>query len=483
MKKNLLLRLTSLGLALVMTAAVTACGKKEEAVEETEAKPEKITMTFDSCMTAENGIDEVCAKYKELTGIELDLTKPDHDKYYENVTLSFASGNQSDVIEMNSSNYAQYATEKKLWDMTKAWEKSTSPAKSIVDQSYIDALMLNGKFYGFPTAAGNGTVTYIRQDWLDEAGEDMPEDYKGFLDMLRTFKERGNGTIPLTAAGILNSDAPYDIFMREFYQDAKPDFYQKADGTWADGFSEPAMLGAMQRFQDAYKEGLLDETIVTNETKSCRDKFNDGLVGAFNYWAGSWAVKLEESPPGATLAALPAIAEVRNSGGYTGRVPLDMVITTNCEMPESVFENLVLYSHDGGEGQMLFTHGVEGVHYQKNDDGSITALPLKADPSKVVDKSFYAPEYSISNWTDPMPLDSRVQDSLNVFTQCRSLAKVTPASSVLAENQDKLTEIRKSVLADVLHGNMTPDEAMQKYNKDASSIVEAILADFSEAQN
>ncbi|MBQ6555401.1 MAG: hypothetical protein IJL89_09220, partial [Firmicutes bacterium] len=108
MKKNLLLRLTSLGLALVMTAAVTACGKKEEAVEETEAKPEKITMTFDSCMTAENGIDEVCAKYKELTGIELDLTKPDHDKYYENVTLSFASGNQSDVIEMNSSNYAQY---------------------------------------------------------------------------------------------------------------------------------------------------------------------------------------------------------------------------------------------------------------------------------------------------------------------------------------------------------------------------------------
>ena len=483
MKKNLLLRLTSLGLAVVAAVSVTACGKKNETVEETELKPEKITMTFDSCMTTENGVDEVCAKYKELTGIELELKKPDHDKYYDVVKLSFASGDQSDVIEMNSSNYAQYSAEKKLWDMTKEWEKSDSAAKGIVDQSYVDTLMLNGKLYGFPTVAGNGTVTYVRQDWLDEAGKSLPADYEGFLDMLRTFKARGNGTIPLTAAGILNSDAPYDIFMREFYQDAIPDFYQKEDGTWADGFSEPAMLGAMQRFQDAYKEGLLDETIVTNETKSCRDRFNDGLVGAFNYWAGSWGMKLEDGTPGAKLSALPAIAEVKNSGGYIGRVPLAMVITTNCEMPESVFKNLILYSHDGGEGQMLFTHGVEGVHYQKNDDGSITALPQKADPSKLVEKTFYAPEYSISAWSDPMPLDSRVQASLDVFAQCRSFAKVTPASEVLAENQDKLTEIRKSVLADVLHGNMTPDEAMQRYNKEASSIVEAILADFSTLQN
>ncbi|MBQ6554612.1 MAG: extracellular solute-binding protein, partial [Firmicutes bacterium] len=176
MKKNLLLRLTSLGLAVVAAVSVTACGKKNETVEETELKPEKITMTFDSCMTTENGVDEVCAKYKELTGIELELKKPDHDKYYDVVKLSFASGDQSDVIEMNSSNYAQYSAEKKLWDMTKEWEKSDSAAKGIVDQSYVDTLMLNGKLYGFPTVAGNGTVTYVRQDWLDEAGLEMPSD-------------------------------------------------------------------------------------------------------------------------------------------------------------------------------------------------------------------------------------------------------------------------------------------------------------------
>ena len=500
MKKKLI-RLTSMGLAAVMTFGLAACtgngggsnGGGSASLEYT--KPDSIKMTFDTCMTPENGVNDVCAKYEELTGIKLELEKPDHAKYYEKITLSFASGNPSDVIEMGSTYYPENANNGALWDMTDAWENTTAHCKEIIDESYVDALKMDVRdgsgmrLYGFPTVAGNGTITYVREDWLKDAGMDLPTDYDGFIKMLRAFKERGSngktpGAIPLTAAGLLNNgETPYDIYLREFYQDAIPDFYQKEDGTWVDGFSEPAMAGAMQRFQDAYKEGLLDETIITNETKSCRDKFNDGLVGAFNYWAGSWGMKLEDGTPGAKLSALPAIDEVRNSGGYIGRVPLAMVITSDCEMPEAVFNDLILYSHDGGEGQMLFTHGVEGVHYTKNDDGSITALEQKADPSKLVEKSFYAPEYSITSWTDPMTLDSRVQASLDVYLQCRSLAKVAPASSVLTENQDKLTEIRKSVLADVLHGNTTVDEAMQKYNKDSSAIVEAILADLSSSQN
>lgn len=479
MKKNLLLRLTALGLAVITVLGMTACGKQEEEAAVDDNKPEKISLTFDSCMTEENGVDQVCDKYKELTGIELDLTKPDHDKYYENVTLSFASGKPSDVIEMNATYYAQNVADKNLWDMTKAWEKTTAPAKGIVDETYVNALLLDGKLYGFPTVAGNGTVTYVRQDWLDEANIDMPSNYEEFLDMLRAFKAKGENIIPITAAGILNSDAPYDIFLREFYQDAIPDFYQKEDGTWVDGFAEDAMKQAMQRFQDAYKEGLIDATVVTNDTSSCRKKFNDGLVGAFNYWAGTWGMKLEDGTPGSKLSAMPAIEEVKNSGGYTGRVPLAMVITSNCENPEGVFEHLVLYSHDGGEGQMLFTHGVEGVHYTKNDDGTITAMSQLADPTKTVEKSFYAPEWCITNWTDPLQLDERVNASLNVYLQDKSLALIPPASAALTENQDQIYQIRSRVLADVLHGNTTVDEAMQKYNSEASKYVEAVLADLS----
>jgi len=491
MKKNLLIRLTSLGLAVITAMGMAACGETTgpetpgggQTAEYT--KPDSIKMTFDTCMTFENGLQDVCDEYKNQTGITLELEKPDHAKYYEKITLAFASGTPSDAIEMGSTYYPENANNGALWDMTDAWENTTAPAKSIIDESYVDALKIDVKdgsgprLYGFPTVAGNGTVTYVRQDWLDDMGIAMPTTYDEFIDMLRKFKTRGSGTIPLTAAGLLNNgETPYDIYLREFYQDAIPDFYQKEDGTWVDGFSEPEMEAALTRLHDAFAEGLIDGEIVTNKTSTCRDKVNAGLVGCFNYWAGMWCAKLEDSTtgtdPNAKFAAMPIIKE---AGHYTERVPTALVITNNCENPVGVFEDLIMYSHDGDKGQMLFTHGVVDKHYTDNGDGTCTALPYYEDPTKLCEKSFYAPELSISEWNDPIALDPRVEESLAVFRDNRTFATVPVVSDVISENLSNLNVVKGEVAANVLHGNITVQEGMAKYNKDAGKYVEAILAD------
>jgi len=492
MKKKII-RLTSMGLAAVMTFGLAACtgngsnGNNDGGSASLEyTKPDSIKMTFDTCMTPENGVNDVCAKYEELTGIKLELEKPDHAKYYEKITLSFASGNPSDVIEMGSTYYPENANNGALWDMTDAWENTTAHCKEIIDESYVDALKMDVRdgsgmrLYGFPTVAGNGTITYVREDWLKDAGMDLPTDYDGFIKMLRAFKERGSngktpGAIPLTAAGLLNNgETPYDIYLREFYQDAIPDFYQKEDGTWADGFSEPEMAAALTRFREAFAEGLIDGEVVTNKTSTCRDKFNSGLVGAFNYWAGMWDAKLEDNTPGAKLLPMPAIKE---TGGYTERVPTALVITNNCSNPVGVFEDLIMYSHDGGEGQMLFTRGVEGEHYEVKEDGTTVALKYLEDPTKDVEKSFYAPELSITKWDDPIKLDPRVENSLEVFRSNRKFATVPVVSDVISDSLANLNVIKGEVCANVIHGNLTVDEGMEKYNKEAAPYVEAILAD------
>ncbi|MBQ6553899.1 MAG: extracellular solute-binding protein [Firmicutes bacterium] len=488
MKKKLI-RLTSMGLAAVMAFGLAACtngggstGGGGGTASNEYTKPESIKMTFDTCMTPENGVNDVCKKYEELTGIKLELEKPDHNKYYEKITLAFASDNPADVIEMGSTYYPENANNGALWDMTDAWENTTAHCKEIIDESYVEALKMDVRdgsgmrLYGFPTVAGNGTITYVREDWMKDAGyNEPPTDYAGFIDMLRKFKARGNGAIPLTAAGLLNNgETPYDIYLREFYQDAKPDFYQKEDGTWADGFSEPEMAAALTRLREAFAEGLIDGEIVTNKTSTCRDKFNSGLVGAFNYWAGMWDAKLEDNTPGATLIPMPAIAE---TGGYTERVPTAMVITNKCTNPVGVFEDLIMYSHDGGEGQMLFTRGVEGEHYEKKEDGTTVALPYIEDPTKPVEKAFYAPELSITTWDDPIALDPRVENSLEVFRSNRKFATVPVVSDVISDSLANLNVIKGEVVANVLHGNLSVDEGMEKYNKEAAPYVEAILAD------
>ena len=486
MKKNVLKRVSALGLSMLMVTSLTGCPKSNEAPFTLEGGdpddlPAEISMMVDTSMTEENGLQMVCDEYEKQTGIKLTFEKPDHAKYYEKVTLSFASEEPNDIIEMGSTYYPELANSGALWDMTEAWENSTSNCKQIVDEAYVDALRINGQLFGFPMAAGNGTITYVRQDWLDEAGLDAPKNYDEFVEMLRAFKSRGNGAIPLTAAGLLNTETPYDIYLREFYQDAVPDFYKDPEtGKYVDGFAEDKMVEAITRLRDAYQEGLIDAEIVTNKTSTCRDKLGSGLVGAFNYWAGMWSLKLQRSMNEGQLVAIPPIEE---TGGYTERVPTAMAMSIYAPNKAAIFEHFLMYSHDGGEGQMLFTHGVKDVHYKYNADGTCEALPYISDPDNKVEKSMYAPELTITEWEDPIPLDPMVESSLAEFRKNRVFATVPIVNDTISQNLADLNVVKNVVVANAVTGKTSVEEAMQYYEEKGSYYANAILEDLNSDAN
>jgi len=190
-----------------------------------------------------------------------------------------------------------------------------------------------------------------------------------------------------------------------------------------------------------------------------------------------WNAKLEDNTkaadPNAVLAPIPPIEETY----YIERVPTAMVITNTAENPEGIFKYFIQYSHDGGEGQMLFTRGVKDKHYKENPDGTVEALGYYEDPTNLVEKSFYAPELSITEWDDPISLDSRVENSLAMFQQYRKFATVPIVSDVISENLANLQTVRGEVVANVVHGNMSVDEGLADYENRAKGYVDAILAD------
>lgn len=503
MKKNLFRRATAVGLSVLMAAGFTACadkGLQEARLEagDPDDKPAEVTLMADTIMTFENGIEDVAKEYEANKGIKLSIEKPDHAKYYEKVTMSFASEEPADVIEMGSTYYPELANSGALWDMTQAWDSSELKGTGIVEESYVNALKINGKLFGFPMAAGNGTCTYVREDWLDQAKAnhevsftEYPTNYNDFIDMLESFKNKTDGAIPLTAAGLIQAETPYDIYLREFYQDAIPDFY--FNGTeYVDGFAEDAMMGpngALARLRDAYQKGLIDAEIVTNKTSTCRDKVGQGLVGAFNYWAGMWSKKLNKSlKDKGNLVAIPAIPETQ--GGYTERVPTAFAMSIYCDKKAATFKHFILYSHDGGEGQMLFTHGCEGEHYNytsqshdpKDPNCTAEALGYKEDPSTPVEKSFYAPELTITNWHDPIPLDPLVDESLKLFRQNRRFADVPIVTEAIAENLSDLNDLKGQVIAEAVKGKYDSidaalEAAKKEYEEVGSYYASAILDD------
>ncbi|MBP3887678.1 MAG: extracellular solute-binding protein [Cellulosilyticum sp.] len=489
-------KLFSLGLGGLLAFSMVGCGSTSSTTEETTSndtttgevvKPEKISMMVNGTfLKPTQDQNSLVAKYKELTGIDLELISIDHNSYNDQLALAFASGDVADVVILSAEYYSAYASQGALADISEYWENSETKASGRMNEEYIDSLYINDGLYGFAAQRGNGCVTYLRQDWLDNLGLAVPTTYDEYLAVLEAFTTQdpdGNGvndTYGVTAAGIMTNDAPFTNYLPEFWQDAYPDVYQKEDGTWVDGFAEQATADALQRLKDAYNTGVIDIEVTTNKTSSCRDKLYSSKVGAFTYWAGKWNMTLEENikaiTPEAKLVALPPIAEL---GQYTERQSPVVAITSKCANPAGVFKYLFETMVDGAEGQMLFTYGVEGVHYETTG-GTFTQLPDPENTANTFTSAYIDPVLSIADWIDADPLadsrDERIATSNELFSNNSKLAPVITSTDAMANYSATLKDIRSIIVAEVVTGDMTVEEGMASYHAQADSMIEEILA-------
>ena len=502
-------KLFSLGLGGLLTLSMVGCGNstnqtasntpEASATPEVSAsaepspttaevvKPEKITMMVNGTFLDEaSGQKDVVAAYKELTGIDLEITTIDHNSYNDQLALAFASGDVPDVVILSAEYYAAYANQGALTDISDYWETSETKASGRVNESYIDSLYINDGLYGFTAARGNGCLTYLRQDWLDKLGLKAPTTYDEYINVLRAFVNDdpdGNGkkdTMGVTAAGIMSAEAPFTNYLPEFWQNAYPDFYQKEDGTWVDGFSEQATADALQRLKDAYAEGLIDMEVTTNKTSSCRDKYYAGQVGAFTYWAGKWAATIDDNlkqvNPTGSIGGIAPIAEL---GKYVERQTPVIAITNKCENPAGVFKYLFETMVDGDKGQTLFNYGAEGTHYTL-DGATMTLLPDPENPKTKITSIFVDPLIGISSWTngDPMAASRSplVATSNDIFMNNSRLAPIIVSNDTMSNYSASLLDIRTVIVTDVVTGDMTVEQGMASYKEQTAAMVDEILA-------
>lgn len=469
-------------------------------------KPEEITILIDGTVfTQENARDQFMAKLEELIGIKINVIQPDHDAYYDNVGQIIAGGDWPDVMILSSTYYSAYAAEGVLWDMTEAWDNSELKKRQEAHNgaSVVEGMQIDGRLYGMPSTRGNGCVTYVKKKWLDNCGiANAPTNYDEYLAMLEAFTTGdpdGDGTdgntFGVTAAGFVGTEAPYINYLPEFYQDAHPSFYQKEDGTWADGFTEDSMKAALERLADAYKKGVIDPTTLTNGTADCRNKFYSDDFGVFTYWAGTWATNLktnlENNGLDGELIALPPIKEV---GSYLDRIPPVWCISSTCENPEGVFKYFIETMQDGGEVQFLWTYGVEDIHWSTKaetlyegeekekvyEEGQFHGCDNLENPGTQYTKAHIDPALALVELKDDPRNESAAEEnkaSAELFAQNCVTADLVPSTDQMTEYNGDLTTLKNELIAKVAMGEMTIDEAYAKYESDHGAEWSQIIVD------
>lgn len=430
-------------------------------------KPESIHWMVHSGMVKENGTDEWVAEFEKKTGIDMNLEIVSNNEYSTILELAFASGKVPQVFDLAGDNIAVYANQNAIADLTELVKASDFYDK--VDPAIWDAVSLDGKIYGIPGEIPSGAVTYVRKDWLDRLGMEIPTNYEEFIAMLTAFKnEIPECTVPFTAPGLKTS-----MNLAEFFLGANPDF-NKVDGKWVDGMSQDNMVSALERLSEGYANGLIDIEVVTNTTSNCRDQWYSGSVGVFSYWGGNWGQTLTErlqvNVPEAEVVAINPI----EGAVYEFAVPTLYCISSDLSEDEiaSVFEYFIDYMHDGGEGQLLFESGVEGVHW-KQDGNNMVQLPTLSIPEEIFKKAWITPWLAISplELTDKnFEMAASVTDSLAVINEFGVQKSVYPVSETLTKNKASITMLKEEIIAKVVMGDLTVEEGINRYKSEIAML-------------
>ncbi|MBU0935325.1 MAG: extracellular solute-binding protein [Spirochaetes bacterium] len=453
---------------LVSVMPVFAAGTKDST--ETAAMPTKITAYLNRVLIAEDARDAVLAKHKELTGVELEVVMPPHGQYSQVLTTSVMAGDIPDIMELTTADYPAYAAQGLLVPLDDFIRSNPNTAK-LNPATYAGYRMSDGKVYGIPTWRGGGCVTYIRADWLRNVGMSVPITWDDYVKVLRAFTfndpDRNGQKDTVGLAMPFQSGWEFDYYNRFIMQEAYLDFVNK-NGRWYDGFTQPEMVAALERWIQLYKEGIIDPEFFTDNTGRARTKIMEGQAGVLEHWVGTWGSRLHAGAknidPNADLVAIRSIQGTH----YVDRIGQVLSIAATTANPKAVFDNIVGTMWDQGEGQILWTYGVEGIHWQKAPAGSgyeFQMLPQPSNPDRSMQKSFIDPPLALNLEQFPVKVaqDPRDAESLRIHALDSRPLSILSLGKVGLENIGELRDAKREIFSKIVMGTLSIQDGLAQY--------------------
>lgn len=183
------------------------------------------------------------------------------------------------------------------------WYLNDAMQEFYLDELYypaIETCMQGGKLYAFPNVDNPNEAAqkiYIRKDWLEIAGKEVPSTYEELVDVARAFKASA-AEIAATETGVSAQEIVPIGITREittkgnntaqgFFNlfGAQPGAYFEEDGKVVDSNTSEEMKRALDELRKLYEEGLIDKEFYTDTDASVS---NDIVAGKVGIVSGMW---------------------------------------------------------------------------------------------------------------------------------------------------------------------------------------------------
>lgn len=279
------------------TAAANAGGETAAPAAAGEEKGEEVTikvMVWDRGnaapgTTAENNTltDWIKTNVKEKYNINVEYVSVPRSSSDDKVNIMMAGGNAPDIIFTYSQNlFNNFAQNGGLADLTAAYEAYGVNLKQY--QGEIQSMgIFDGKQYGILKQRGLEMprhLGYIRQDWLDALGMEVPKTKEELGAYLTAVKEQNPGgvdkVIPWAMSGRADTEKGYLSFIGSYvtFADDKDAYvYNEAYTAVA-----PGAVDGIRQLNEWYNAGLISQDFATDTTEDIyKAQVSAGNVGFF----------------------------------------------------------------------------------------------------------------------------------------------------------------------------------------------------------
>ncbi|WP_313182296.1 extracellular solute-binding protein [Lacrimispora sp.] len=418
------------------------------------------------------GETELGKALQEQTGVTIKFQHPaaGADQAKEQFNLIIADGNLPDIMEWQWVKMYPGGPEKAIKDgviipLNDVFDMYCPNLKKyLAENPDVDKMIKtdDGHYFAFPFIRGEDKLRYtvggfIRKDWLDELGLEVPTTIDEWHTVLTAFKEKKG------------AEAPVSFDWTNFKQSNPFAFAYNvgaANSTWfiIDDEGKIAFAPAQDGYKDYlmtmnqwYQEGLIDKDIATLNGDQVTAKMTSDKAGVSVGWAASrmqlFMTSAQKSNPDYLLVPTPTPTLEKGAtpeyGYMENKFPdVGAAITSSCKNVE-LAARLLDYGYSDA-GHNLFNYGVEGISYEMKDGKAVytdlvmnnpDGWPLAQSLSKYVRANYNGPFVQDLNYLEQYLQLPTVKDCPKVWEVADANKHTVPNITPTQEESKELATI------------------------------------------
>lgn len=292
MKKKLIIYLAILSLTLSIFSGCTGKKDQKEVAKGSTEIPKVYIFQSSGAYNGSSGgskpenLEEIRKYIIDKVGVEPVAIIPPAGTASEKLNLILSS---DEPLDLFWGDWRDYAAKNAIEPLNDLLDKYGADIKKGWPQSSWNMMTdKNGKVWGMPRSGDTAVYpTFIRKDWLDKLGLQMPKSFDDFENILKQFKEKdpsGTGeTIPLIAdkAGLEMG------FFAGFIDSGSGNWIDKSDGKVKPNELRPEYRQFIGKMAEWYKKGYIYKEAFSSNRDRYKELIKQNKVGIVTTWGST----------------------------------------------------------------------------------------------------------------------------------------------------------------------------------------------------